>query len=615
MNITAKSSARSAGRFNACVGGITASHSTTDWVPLIEPVARRLLGEPNDKLSKLGIELRFGSNGSKSINLEKGQFYDHEKTIGGGVLDLIGHVLGCDQGGAVEWLKREGLIPDRPRPGATPHIKSKIVCAYDYCDENGSLLHQTVRYEPKSFRQRRPDPDKPGEWLWNIQDTRTVLYRLPDLVEAIADHKMICLCEGEKDCDNLIALGVAATTSPMGSKKWKPEYSEMLRGADVVIIQDNDDPGRDHANTVAAALNGNANRIRVLDLAAVWPECPDKGDISDWIDAGGTADRLKALTDIPDYIAPKPRLKPCTLVEFLSLPIKPREMVLDPIIPEKGLAMLYATRGIGKTHLALGIAYAVATGTGFLRWRAPKPRRVLLIDGEMPARVLQERLAKIITGTPGTESGPDMLQVLCGDLIEEGGVGNLASPDVQNELGPWLDDVDFLILDNLSSLTAVLRDNDAESWGPIQDWLLRLRRRGVSVLIVHHAGKGGQQRGTSRREDVLDTSISLRRPQDYNPAEGARFEVHLEKARGVHGDAAKPFEARYEVRNGAAVWTTRDVVELGGKYSFPADPLTIGRCYEHAILLDGYHRAALFWKFGPHNGNLKAYMPHAFLES
>src|SRR6185503_10347630 len=113
---------------------------------------------------------------------------------------------------------------------------------------------------------------------------------------------------------------------------------------------------------------------------------------------------------------------------------------------------------------------------------------------------------------------------------EAGGIGNLASPEVQAEIDPWLDGIDLLITDNLSSLTAVIRDNDAESWGPIQDWLLRLRRRGISVLIVHHAGKGGQQRGTSRREDVLDTSISLLIPADYQASQGARFEVHLEKA-------------------------------------------------------------------------------------
>ena len=118
------------------------------------------------------------------------------------------------------------------------------------------------------------------------------------------------------------------------------------------------------------------------------------------------------------------------------------------------------------------------------------------------------------------------------------------------------------MLDNLSSLTAVIRDNDAESWNPIQEWLLRLRRRGVSVLIVHHAGKGGEQRGTSRREDVLDTSISLRRPSDYAPVEGARFEVHFEKARGIHGDRAKPFEAKLEIRDGASAWTIREIEDV-----------------------------------------------------
>ena len=236
-------------------------------------------------------------------------------------------------------------------------------------------------------------------------------------------------------------------------------------------------------------------------------------------------------------------------------------MILDPIIPEKGLAMLYASRGTGKTHLALGIAYGAATGTDFLRWKAPRARRTLLIDGEMPAAALQERLATIVQGS-NVEPDEGMLKVLAGDLIEDGGVGNLADPAVQAELDPHLDGMELLILDNLSSLTAVIRDNDAESWNPIQAWLLRLRRRGISVLIVHHAGKGGDQRGTSRREDVLDTSISLRRPSDYVPTEGARFEVHLEKARGVHGDAAKPFEAKLDVRDDAVVWTTRDIEDV-----------------------------------------------------
>jgi putative DNA primase/helicase len=300
-------------------------------------------------------------------------------------------------------------------------------------------------------------------------------------------------------------------------------------------------------------------------------------EISDWgLRVGelhniGDADELQAIMvearhiteddsrESGPLLSSSARLCPLDLKQFLQLSIKPREMLLDPILPEKGLAMLYAARGTGKTHVALGIAFAVATGGEFLRWRAPKPRQVLLIDGEMPAAALQERLSSILASAPAAQSDPANLKIIAGDLIGAGGIGNLAAADIQTELDEWLNGIDLLVLDNLSSLTAVIRDNDAESWGPIQEWLLKLRRRGISVLIVHHAGKGGQQRGTSRREDVLDTSISLRRPADYSPTEGAKFEVHLEKARGVHGNAAKPFEAKLETRNGLAIWTTREL--------------------------------------------------------
>jgi putative DNA primase/helicase len=263
-------------------------------------------------------------------------------------------------------------------------------------------------------------------------------------------------------------------------------------------------------------------------------------------------------TDIMQSAGLGRRLRSLDLAELFALDLKPRGMVLEPIIPEKGLAMLYASRGTGKTHVALGIAYAVATGSAFLKWRAPRARRVLLVDGEMPAAALRERLQRISDGETPT---PATLRIMAGDLIEHG-VGNLASPAVQAELDPFLDGVELLILDNLSSLTATLRENDADGWSPIQQWLLRLRRRGISVLIVHHAGKGGEQRGTSRREDVLDTSISLRRPSEYAPAQGARFEVHVDKARGIYGEQAKPFEARLETSEGGAVWTIKDVEEV-----------------------------------------------------
>jgi len=261
-----------------------------------------------------------------------------------------------------------------------------------------------------------------------------------------------------------------------------------------------------------------------------------------------------ALPTSPDD---PPRLQPYNLKDFLAKSIRPREMLLAPILPQKGLAMLYGTRGTGKTLVALGLAYALATGSSFLKWKAATARRVLLVDGEMPGAALQERLSWHAIGNsidPG-----DNLKILVGDLIELGGVGNIGDKKIQAELKPHLEGIDLVIFDNLSTLTAVIRDNEAESWNPIQEYLLDLRRQNISAMIVHHAGKGGQQRGTSRREDVLDTVISLRRPSDYEPVEGARFEVHIEKGRGMAGDDLKPFEARFEVRDNAAVWTMREI--------------------------------------------------------
>ena len=213
--------------------------------------------------------------------------------------------------------------------------------------------------------------------------------------------------------------------------------------------------------------------------------------------AGGTPPTIPPDTGATSPAADDPhgtpghRLRPLDLAELFALDIKPRGMVLEPIIPEKGLVMLYAARGTGKTHVALGVAYAVATGSIFLKWRAPRARRVLVVDGEMPASELRERLQWINGGATPT---PRTLRILPVDMIERG-LGTIACPEVQAELDPWLAGVELLVLDNLSSLTAALRENDSDSWSPIQDWLLRLRRRGISVLIVHHAGKAGGQRG------------------------------------------------------------------------------------------------------------------------
>jgi putative DNA primase/helicase len=233
---------------------------------------------------------------------------------------------------------------------------------------------------------------------------------------------------------------------------------------------------------------------------------------------------------------------PLGLHDFLSLEVPPRGMLLDPILPERSLSMLYAPRGIGKSWIALSIGLAVASGGSFLRWSAPRPSRVLLCDGEMLLSDRKARLASLKVAFGDIPS--DGFQILAADSTDTG--IDLSTPAGQKALDQFLNGVDLLILDNLSTLMGSGSEGASDAWLPIQNWLLGLRRRGIAVLIVHHAGVNGRQRGTSRREDALDTVIALRRPQDYSPEQGARFEVHIEKSRNVAGEGVRPFEASVE---------------------------------------------------------------------
>lgn len=234
--------------------------------------------------------------------------------------------------------------------------------------------------------------------------------------------------------------------------------------------------------------------------------------------------------------------KAVNILELVSYQFKPREQILSPWLLTQSLNMLYAWRGVGKTHVALGIAYAIATGGAFLCWSADNRRKVLYLDGEMPGASLQARLAKLITGSTA-DFEPDYFRILTPDL-QEGAMPDLATYEGQAAIDDLIGDAEVIVVDNLSSMArSGGRENDAESWQIIAEWALIQRQQGKTVIFVHHSGKGGAQRGTSKREDILDTVISLKRPPDYESGQGAKFEVHFEKGRDLHGADAEPFEA------------------------------------------------------------------------
>lgn len=243
---------------------------------------------------------------------------------------------------------------------------------------------------------------------------------------------------------------------------------------------------------------------------------------------------------LPPLPPPLPPLQPMpelvSATKLMSATLPERKVILDPILAQKSLMMLYGPRGLGKTHLALGIAWAVASGGSFLKWTASRPHRVVYVDGEMAAVDLQARLRWFGSAPPG-------LDFLIADLNTKSGMADLATAAGQAALlRTWGHRPDLVVLDNLSSLMGV-RGNNPDRWGEVQHWLMMLRRHGIAVLMLHHANKDGEQRGTSQREDALDVIVSMQRPTDHTPQEGARFELHFEKARGLHGNAVEPIEA------------------------------------------------------------------------
>lgn len=230
---------------------------------------------------------------------------------------------------------------------------------------------------------------------------------------------------------------------------------------------------------------------------------------------------------------------PVTLTGLLAMKLPPRANILEPWLPQSGLTMIYAQRGVGKTHVALEIMMAVAYGGSFLGFHASRPRKVVYIDGEMPGKTMQERLQAI---KERLTSCLNMIEptIITPDL-QSGSMPNLSTVEGQQAIAEIIEDADLVIVDNISTLCdSGSNENDADSWRAMQRWALGLRQKGKSVLFIHHAGKSGNQRGTSKREDILDTVISLKHPADYVPSMGATFELHFEKARGNIGDDVKP---------------------------------------------------------------------------
>jgi replicative DNA helicase len=284
-----------------------------------------------------------------------------------------------------------------------PWEERNLESCFDYTDENGKVLYQVLRFAGKQFKQRRPDGQ--GGWIWGLGDVRRVPFQLPKIIA----NDFVAACEGEKDCITLGRLGIVATCNNGGAGNFKPELAVHFTGKHVAIFPDNDQPGREHALKVAVLLASVARSLKIVEL----PGLPAKGDVTDFVNAGGTVDQIRELyrksqpwtpdfefaSDVPDesdqFVKTMEEVveEAGGLTEFWNLakltgmptPLPKLNYALNGGMRPGEVYVIGANQGLGKTSLMLQFAMtALANGQG-----------VLIFSMEMNHRAIYQRMAAI----------------------------------------------------------------------------------------------------------------------------------------------------------------------------------------------------------------------------
>jgi len=329
-----------------------------------------------------------------AINTEKEVFFCNDCKVGGSVIDW----MAMEQGKSPIEVFRDLAIKlgERKKQETKPSGNPLIVKTYDYTDEQGKLLYQVCRYEPKDFRQRQPDGN--GGWKWTMDGATRVLYNLP----AVLASKTVVCAEGEKDCDTLIELGWVATCNVGGAERWLDAYSEFLSGKDVIIIPDNDSKGESHARIIADSLTEKANSIKIVSMPR--PHKDTTEFVQSQPDKSRAAELLGQLFErSPHTLPPLPVFSMVELEEIYTKFQKrpdsnslnlgnflPSFNLMRPFIPGE-VIVLIASTGVGKTVVAQRIAMSAS------------PLPTLFFELELPSELLFERFAQMETNSDSYE--------------------------------------------------------------------------------------------------------------------------------------------------------------------------------------------------------------------
>lgn len=340
-----------------------------------------------------------------------------------------------------------------------------------------------------------------------------------------------------------------------------------------MIIPDADDAGRKAA--AKAAEKAHAAGVKAVRIVDVPSDFPKGWDIADPLPSGWTLERLleretAAEKEETENGHDDHSLIPFVLsaAELVTLDVPPREFIVEPFITTQSLNMLNAARGVGKTWIALTLALAVARGEDFLGYHVAEERNVLYVDGEMPLPDIQERIIALDPRPPSN------LMILPSELLYRNDLPiNLQSDDDRDRIDQLLEFLSqdkkkpsLVILDNLSSMSGGIDENDNSALDQFLQWLVGLRHEGAAILLIHHAGKSGSQRGASRREDFLDTSIELKLPpqdkdddeEDFIAHQGAHLILSFPKTRGKRPEPEE-LELKLQQEGERLIWTVGEV--------------------------------------------------------
>ena len=419
---------------------------------------------------------------------------------------------------------------------------------HDYTDKSGATTHWRIRCKHADGRKWiRPmmctgDTYDLGEPTF---ENGKPLY----LLHLLAGNSTVWIVEGEQKADALTKLGLCSTTSGSASSADSTDWTP-LEGRTVIVWPDNDVPGRTYAGDVTSKLLGMGCKTSCVDVAAL--KLREKADCMDWLEArpGVTKADVEALPIL------KPKPEPFVMLDYkaiLKMDFPPKEAMLAPWLCKQNLSLIHAWRGVGKTHFALAVAYAVASGGTYLKWTAEKPFRVVYIDGEMSMKDFKPRL-QALERTADKHPPEGYLQIINRDLPSTT-LPDLATLEGQAALAPRIAEADLIVVDNLSCLMRTGEENRAESWNITAEWALELRRQGKTVLFVAHDGKNRERRGSSKVEDILDCVLHLTHEADYDSEKGAAFTCSFVKARHLTGKDATAIEAALG-KDG--LWTCRE---------------------------------------------------------